>query len=315
MNPNMMGQIPDVPPVKELWKNEKSKYRHWIILFGVSIIAVFILLLLGVIMSAINETSIKISVHEWFKTHLGFVNGTTEAQKVKALDNATTSYFRDIIIYGSVKVFIVFVGVVLYIYTIIISYKNNSFSHISKWSTFVIGFSAIIGVVQLFQIRGKPIFEYSEGIYDFVMYLIPIVIFIFISIPLNKIRRLFQISERTEAFKNSPQYDNYKQQMDSMQNMGQPMNGPMGPMGPMGPFGPINQPPVNNFSNTGSIIKDQTFSNEIKQKTGYEKRMKELTSMKVDELKKIAKKLSISGYYVMKKSELIDSIIRLSESN
>ena len=33
MNPMMNPNIDSYPTVAELWKNEKSHYRHWIIIF------------------------------------------------------------------------------------------------------------------------------------------------------------------------------------------------------------------------------------------------------------------------------------------
>ncbi|NQZ65770.1 MAG: Rho termination factor N-terminal domain-containing protein [Mycoplasmatales bacterium] len=334
INPNMMGQMSDVPTTKELWKNEKSKYRHWVILFGISILSIFILLLTSFILNLVNESSIKEAMTNWALNPDGTLSGKVSFDATFVRNNGGDAkvvaswvdsyYLRNTFWLGSIQIAVVFIGMILYGYTIYESYKNHSFAKISKIATFIVGLGAFIGIFKLFGLfRGGDtvIFQYPEGIYEFVLWFLPILIFIFISLPLNKIRRSFQISERYEQFKNSPQYEIYKNQMDAMQNgqfnqgMG-PMG--MGPMG-MGAYGPMNQP-MGNPNNPTPPTNNPTSSTEEntkpkKELSDKEKKIKELSKMKIVDLKKIAKKLMISGYKTMKKSELIDAISRLTENN
>ncbi len=330
INPNMMmGQMQDVPTTKELWKDEKSKYRHWIILFGVSLLVIFSLLLTSFILNLANENSIKQAMINWaikpdgqLTGNVGFnaasIQGKTNAQLLSLVSDWANNYYtRNTLTLGSIQIVIVFIGVVLYFYSIYESYKKQSFAKISKVATFVVGIGALIGFFKLFSLMtnnsNRIIFEYPEGIYEFILWFLPLLIFIFISIPLNKIRRSFQISERYEAFKNSPQYEMYKQQMDAMKN-GQ-FNPGMNGMGSMGPFGPINQP-TNQAAAQPNTQPNNSNPNPVKKElTKKEKKHAELSKMRIVDLKKIAKKLSISGYTSMKKTELVNAILRLTESD
>ena len=297
----------DVPTTKELWKKEKPEYRQWIILFGIGMIVIFAMLLAGIIMNVKNEVNIKKSLFAWAQTHLSIPADIKD--KETYMHNWASYYWKmSLVMIQSVKLFFVFIGIVLYTTTVYHSYKQKSFSKISKWATFVVGFGAFMGVWQLFSlISSSPLFSYSEGIFDFINFIFPIVIFAFVSIPLNKIRRSFQISERMEQIKNSPQYKSMQEQMKS--NQQNPMGNPYGYNNPYGPSTVNNnmQQPVSPVVNP-VVDKEQENSKKNNKIT-------KLNNMKINELKEIAKKLSISGYYYMKKSELVQAIIRITEEN
>ena len=107
------------------------------------------------------------------------------------------------------------------------------------------------------------------------------------------------ISERVEAVKNSPQYKAYMEQMEQMKN------GTVSPSN-MGPYGPV----------AATVTPKEKTEEEIKReetKAKIEKRKAELNDMTLVDLKEIAKKLSLSGYSTMKKEELIENIIRITE--
>ena len=323
MNPNMMGmgmapgQVPDVPTTKELWKNEKSQYRHWMILFGIGILAIFALMLVSLILGLINETSIKESIAKWGMSNQDRITdhpdaiAPTKMQEI-AKDFASEYWRTHIVIYTSVKTALVFIAVVLFADTIIKSYKGKTFAKLSQWATFVVGFSAIFGVYELFGLissKNQVIFSYGEGIFQFILFIIPPFIWFFISRPVNKIKRTFIISERVEAFKASPQYAQMQEQMNQMQN-GQVQPGAMGPFGPM-PQAPVNPGQTQASSQPAAQAPNPAIKKEL---TPQEKRRKELSAMDLAELKEVAKKLSISGYSTMNKKELIESIIRISEA-
>lgn len=296
INPNFMNQgmfsPQNVPTTKELWKNEKSKYRVWIVLFGLSILAILVLSLVGLILNSSNKGEVINNLISWGKSpssNLRFAQGVD--QEIAINNWANRFYRNDLIITPSIKVTILFIGLVLYISTIIDCYRKKTFSVISKWSTFVIGVGAIIGVYQLFTLyNGTPIFSYAYGIYNFIGYIAPILVFIFVSVPINKIRNQFLISERITKLKNSPEFKNFQNQMKNNQN----------PMASISPFinPAFNQTPKTNDENEANVNNNSNFQ--------------KLKKMKIIELKAIAKKLSISGYNMMKKDELIDSILRVS---
>lgn len=296
INPNFMNQgmfsPQNVPTPKELWKNEKSKYRVWIILFGLSILGIFVLSLIGLILNASDKDEVVKNLISWGKSPSSTLRFAQGVDQDIAINRWANKFYRnDLIIIPSLKVTILFIGLVLYISTIIDCYRKKTFSIISKWSTFVIGAGAIIGVYQLFNIYyGTPIFSYAYGIYNFIGYIAPILVFIFVSIPINKIRNQFLISERITKLKNSPEFKNFQEQMKNNQN----------PMGVVSPFmnPSFNQTQNNNEENTK--IKNNNSN------------LEKLKKMKIIELKTIAKKLSISGYKTMKKIELINSILRVS---
>lgn len=321
MNPNMFGQmgpgaLDAVPTTEKLWQNEKEKYRHWIILFAISILAIFALLIVGLVLNIAHETRIKHDLASWGYGKIEFsgadnpttgdlANPDPAATKYlpKLVDWASNTW-RSKVITQSLKAGFVGIGVVLFASTVYQSYQNKSFAKISGWATMTVGLGAIMGVWQLMSMwihKDYSIFSYSEGIYDFILYILPIVVFFFVSRPLNKIKRQFAYAERVQMIKQSPQYQQMMQQAESMRNgTGQPNMGPMGPMGQPMPMGPTAATPA----------KAAPVPKELTEK---EKRVKELSSMKIAELREIAKKLSLSGIDEMKKAELIDAIIRVSE--
>ena len=313
MNPNMFGgmpmQLPKVPTPSELWENEKEKYRHWIILFGLAIIAIAALFLTSLILTVVRENEIKDDLFKWGNGKLHFTDVDPKKDPTKYADELhkwADSYWRNqLIVFTSIKFGFAIIGVVLYIQTVIQAYQRKSFSKLSSWASFVIGICALFGVFQLFYMAfseaNRVVFSYPEGIYDFILYILPIVAWFFISRPIAKIKRTFMYSERIEMIKKSPQYQQMQQQMESMQN-GQ-MN-----VGGMGPFGPTMPTQQTNVVNPEE-------GNKVKELTKKEKRYNELRTMTVDQLREVAKKMSISGYSTMKKSELIEAINRLSNDN
>ena len=297
VDPNFMNQgmfsPQNVPTPKELWKNEKSKYRVWIILFGFSILGILTLSLIGLILNASNKDEVVKNLISWGGSPSSTLTFSKGVDQEIAINNWANRFYRnDLIITPSIKVTVLFIGLVLYISTIIDCYRKKTFSAISKWSTFVIGVGAIIGVYQLFTIwNGTPIFSYAYGIYNFVGYIAPILVFIFVSIPINKIRNQFLISERITKLKNSPEFKNFQEQMKNNQN-------------PMAGVSPFINPSFNQVP--------KTSSEENKANVNENSNLQKLRKMRIAELKVIAKKLSISGYNTMKKDELIDSILRVS---
>ena len=317
MNGMAQGQVPNMPTTKELWKHEKEKYRHWIILFGIGILVIFALFLTSLILSIVNEASIKEHIRVWGYGKAQFAgidpkgkiiyDGSDYDLAVK--DWASSTWTKENIIYTSIKAGLSGIGVILFVSTTYNAYQKKSFARLSAWASFAIAICALIGVYEIismaWQEYPKVVFQYPEGIFLFILYIIPIAIWLFVSRPIAKIRRTFLMAERIEAFKNSPQYQQMQEQMSQMQN-----GGNINPAA-MGPFGPQSQPQTGP-AGTPTAAPTQPVKREL---TPKEKRIKELQAMNISNLKEIAKKLSISGYTSMKKAELIDNIVRISESN
>ena len=298
MNP-LLGQLPDVPPVKELWKREKSQYRVWIILFGVSILTILSLLITSIILTQIGSGKEDI-INKWYQYY------SNEFRDHAAKDNANASFNWNQTVMPSIMVAMVGIGAMLFLTTTIKAYQKQNFAFISNWSTFSVGLGAMVGFVQLMrQIQAPHLVTPVNtvgGIVMLIAYILFIVIWIMASMPLVKIRREFQLSMRIEAIKNDPRYQ------AAMANPAAGAGMQQGPYG-MGPImgaqmatptqpGTENQTPQPNMNNV---------------KTKEDKRREALENMTVAELKKVASKLSISGHKDMRKAELIDAIMRISK--
>lgn len=320
MNPNMMGMgmqmgnLPNVPTTKELWENEKNKYRHWIILFGISIILIFSLYLVSVILHAINKSSIETSIKNWLDNNT-IINNIDKTKDPVRFDAEVTrivdSFWKQKIIWGSFDLTLSTTALVLFAQTTYQSYQRKSFSKLSSWASFTVALVAIMGAFELLQMAWQEfpriVFHYNEGIYAFMLYIIPIAIWLFISRPISKIKRVFMISERVEMIKNSPEYQNFTQQMNQYQS------GNIDPKN-MGPFGPTTQTNNTKTNNTNASSDAKTDDKKVEPiLTPKQKRRKELEEMTISDLKEIAKQLSLSGYSSMNKKELIENIMRISE--
>ena len=309
----MMGQLPQVPTPEELWKDEKSKYRVWIVLFGLGILAMFALVLVGMILTMINPGSaqhsgsgVKNDIYNYLENQFPDKGGSWWQE-------TTNQWFsRRLVIYPAIKIGFLFIAGMFYIQTVVDSYKRKSFARISVWSTLVISVVAMFGGYEIFQLiwGNKIVLQFSTGIFMFTSYLLSIVIWVTISIPINNIRKTFAVSERVTALKNDPAY---QQMMEQAQNMAQNpgMNPGMNPyFNPMSAMQqPVQhkvQPNATPNSNVNTPVQPVELSKD-------QKRAKELEKLTIVELQQVAKKLSLSGYSSMKKKELIDAIIRVSQ--
>lgn len=115
----------------------------------------------------------------------------------------------------------------------------------------------------------------------------------------SKIKRVFAASARIEQLKNDPNFQAYQQQMQQM----------MGGQAPMGPFGPAVQPPVENAPDAQQAPAGVAAA---AQQPKVSDEQAKLEAMTLANLKKVAKKLSISGSDKMDKKELIEAILRVS---
>ena len=323
MNPNMMGMqaLPNVPTTKELWKNEKDKYRLWIVMFAITLTAITALAIVTFILGLVNSGSIEHDIRASLSGNQP--DKITDPVKIHDWENEVTNSF----LVGKFKVFpgiiagLLLIGLVMYVVTLVDAYKRKSFSKISKWTTLVISIGTFYGIYMLVSMawqHGSVLFDVKpEGIIVFMLYVSSILVFIGGSMQVSRIRKKFAISERVEQIKASPQYQAMKAQMDQYQANGQgPMMNPMGGMGPMGPVSTPQPATPSTPANAGQTVvgeKPTVVQPAVKRELSpLEKQTKKLSAMKMDDLKSLAKKLSISGYSTMKKTELVNNIIRIT---
>ncbi|WKX02657.1 Rho termination factor N-terminal domain-containing protein [Candidatus Mycoplasma mahonii] len=312
INPQMFaqgGQLPNVPSVKELWKKEKSEYRQWILIFGIGILIIFALMCTSMIMNLLSETSIKSSLEQNFKD-----NGTYKLDKIPSFVDQT--WREQFLMLPSIKVAFIGIGIILFIITTIQSYNEKSFAKLSGWSTMVIGIGTLLAAFNLFQMMWSRNARASMldinirgGVFAFINNFLIIGVYFGASIKVSKIKRVFAISERVEQLKNDPQYQAQMNMFRNMQN-NQGMNTNNAP------FGPTNSGRTDgaaSFNGNVAAPMQGAPKETVIEKMSQER--KDLLEMKVEDLKEVAKKLSISGLSKMTKKELIDNIMRVTSSD
>ena len=297
-----MGQMPELPTIKELWKNEKSKYRQWMILFAIGVAVVFALLLTSAIFNLIGRADIEKALNKKYNEYYA-AGSSALREAIKSIGYTVNVYYIGL---PMVQAVFVGIGLILFIVTLFESYKEKNFGKISGFSTMIIGagaFMAFFQLIRLFWSHGGT-FDNPGGIFQFVNYFLLIGVYFGGSSQVSRIRRTFIMSERIAKIKASPEYQQAQQQAQAMMNGQAPTNPIANPYGPAGVGTPMGSPKVNA---TGEVVK--SVEPEIS------KERQELEKMSVSNLKKVAKKLSISGYSTMKKPELIKSILRVTSSN
>lgn len=297
IDPKMvMGQMPNVPSQEELWKNEKSKYRQWIILFGISLLIIFVIYFIGFILNVVYSEENKANVADFLLDNSNGKMTLSEAQNTA--DNYVLYQLQ--ILPGLISVMLL-AALGIYLLGVFNSYKAKSFVKLYVYPTFIIGFGALIGAYQVISqfIYGSLDFQTKGGIYHFIStILFPIVWFV-VSRPVSRIRGTFYMSKRINELKNSPEYLQMQRQLNEALKGSQGM--------PLGMFGPM--PTAS--SDTAVINADDQATALIEQKIAEEQ--SKLEQMSITDLKAVATKLSISGAESMSKTELINNILRVSK--
>lgn len=302
INPQMMGMggFPDVPTVEELWKQEKSKFRHWIILFGIAIIALTGLAITTLVLSFVYKGDIEHKIADALKTTVN----NSEVER-KMLWSIFVPYITDAVAF--------LFGTVYYLITVRESYKKKSFAYLSQWSTFIVGFAAMISAWNLLSLAWSHSLtsyttELATGIFSMTFNVLAIVIYFIVSTPVAKIRKTFQISARVEELKKDPQFRAMQDQLNNLRNGGQPgmNNGAYGPGFGAGQAQAKPTPP-GATPNAAQPVKPA--------QPAVSPEEKKLRGMSVKDLKSVAKELSISGYSTMQKQELINAIIRVTKED
>ena len=305
INPQMMGMgnLPNIPTTKELWKNEKSKYRHWIILFSVAILS---LLTLSVVSLFLNGFLFKDSIDFIFQKYSSEENSPSRSE-------VSSRLFVNILLIIAIQVLAFFIGAIMFFKGIFDSYKSKSFERLSSIPSLFMGVTLFIAFLRVFLVFGDSPFRsfyvsQSQGILYFVLQVCIIVVFFSISIQVNRIRRLFTLSSRIEEFKKSPQYQMMQKQSEYMQSAtNNPNNFNQKNSSPYAP--PAAAVALSQSENNNQIKDEEKPENKI-----LSKEEQKLNKMKINSLKKVASKLFISGFEEMNKQELIKAILRVTQN-
>ncbi len=292
INPHLMGlnNFDNVPTPKDLWKNEKQKYRHWIILFGIGLFVVLAFYLTGAVLNIVNKDSIILALQEQYKD---FPKSETLVQN---------AWITQHLVFPSLIISLLSIGLFLYVITITKSYLHTSFAQISLLSISVISFGALFSFIQLIMflisLSRKPFnFNSMGSIFIFITSILFIVVYFTSATKVNRIRRQFAYSEYVQKLKTDERFINFQDHLKNSM-----VNQSASPFAP-GIINPIvaPMPAANN---------QETKINDLKTNDQYEK----LNAMSIEKLQEIAIKLSISGVELMQKNELISTIIRVSSS-
>ncbi len=267
--------------VSELWENEK-KYRVWIISFIVSLFVLFSLYL--------SVTIICYVYSDFMITY--FIKIKIKDPKIFFRQNTIILIFMTIFL---------FLSLIYFTYSVFNSYKIKSFEKLDTISSFFLGFVSFFSFSNLVQqfIYG---FNLISGnwimVLVFILPFLIIPVWLLVSREIKKIKRLFFIAKRQEELNafyeaNGGQYG---------ANQVAPNQFPFG-----FPFQQNqNTKPVNS-KNTIDATSSQEFEKKAQRQT-------KLQLMTVSQLRKLADKLSISGNKDMKKPELINIILMVSQS-
>lgn len=299
INPQLMGlnNLDNVPTTKDLWKNEKQKYRHWMILFGIGLLAVFAFYSIGFIINLIEKQSIMTKLVEHYKD----LNSKNPEQM------ANSFWVQNFVIFPSFIISSLFIGIILYIVTIIKSYLKHSFAHFSMWLIYIVGFGALFSFINLVTILSDVNFwmQWTGSIFILITLILFIVFYFTTATKVSRIRRQFAYSEYIQKLRSDERFMKFQQNLQN--SMYQTGNSPIS-----NPFGPqILNPQSEGIQQNKAINQNVPIPIDIKMHKQYTK----LSAMALDKLKEIGKKLSISGAESMQKDELIETIIRVSKKD
>ncbi|MGL5590975.1 MAG: hypothetical protein ACRDCH_02800 [Metamycoplasmataceae bacterium] len=274
MFPEAMNSA-NMKKVSELWEEEK-KYRWWIIGFATSLVVLFLLNLIFIIFAYVNETALITA----FK---GFANTN---------ENQAKELFETITIFCLMWTIAFFLSSIAFIYSIFNSYKIKSFEKLDSFSSFFLGFQTFYSFLSIFNLRNP---DYNDNTFMILYFMLPLLsapVWLLLARQVKKIKRSFFIAKRQEEITAFYQA-----------NQGQ-----MGNNGFQSPFGfPFQQPAQQEPINASQVV-DENF--EAKQDPKYSK----LEKMSLEQLRKIADRLSISGIEEMTKPELIKIILSVTQT-
>ncbi|MGL5617945.1 MAG: Rho termination factor N-terminal domain-containing protein [Metamycoplasmataceae bacterium] len=266
----------NIKKVSELWEEEK-KYRWWIIGFAASLVVLFLLNVSFVVFAYVNEDSLITAFKSFYQTN-------QEAQAKQLFETITITCITWTIA--------LFLGSIAFIYSIYNCYKIKSFEKLDSFSSFFLGFQTFYSLFFVFNYRNGEFFDNTFMIFYFVLPLLSIPVWLLLARQVKRIKRSFFIAKRQEeitAF--------YQSNQEQIVNNGF-----------QSPFGfPFQQPTQQSPVDANQVV-DEHF--EVKQDPKYFK----LEKMSLEQLRKIADRLSISGIDEMTKPELIKIILSVTQT-
>lgn len=294
--------LPQVPSVSELWKNEKSKYRHWVILFAVALV---VLLALSVVAIVLNVKGME----DWVAKPKYYLDENSNKVEFTA-DEKRRAFIVQYIVPGAIRAVFFVLAIIFFAITITKVYKQKNFAHLSQWATLAVAISAIMSIWELFSIAFSKdsiqgyATETSGGLYSLIFSIAVIVIWLLVSMPMVRIRKIFALSQFVEDRRKDPVWQQQKAQYEAMMRAAGQIN--PGAFGASA-FGPQVTPAQPAPAENGETVTPATPEVEPERK-----RLEGLSEAK---LKKVAKELSISGSENMKKDELIEAILRVTKGD
>ncbi|WBP84098.1 hypothetical protein [Mycoplasmopsis edwardii] len=265
----------------DLWKNEKSHFRIWIIIFSVFWTLISLLSLSILIYMLADKTAIVNFLHDG-------LSKTNEKPSLSMAERAFWTRFIIEFISASIPVSIL----VTFGISIFKSYKTKTFINISSWALIVSkihGFLSIINLISFFTSGNKISDQKTFQVVYLVITLIIVVLSIFqlfvVSWNITQIKRLFIMKEMEIKAKEFMEQFNKSIQNNEFQNA----------------FG-MN---VNPFNNVKEEVKTEEAQEVDKAK---EEAVKKILELPNEQLYKMAEMLNIFGYKEMTKEELAEII-------
>lgn len=304
INPQLMGlnNFDNVPTTKDLWKNEKQKYRHWMILFGIGLLAVFVLYSIGFIINLIDKELIMQKL-------IAEVRKDTNISDPKSL--AESRFLTHFVIFPSIVVSSLFIAIILYVVTIIKSYLQHSFAHFSLWLIYIVSFGALFSFIQIVTMltSAKLLMQFTGSIFIFITLTLFVVFYFTTATKVSRIRKQFAYSEYIQKLKNDERFMKFQQNMQNSMGEGNMFGNTSWRNNP---FGPQSVNPQTSITDPNKAISTNLqVPIDIKMHKQYNK----LQAMSIEKLKEIGKKMSISGMELMQKDELVETIIRVSKKD
>ena len=283
MNPFFQA---DTPTTKEMWKNEPNKFRQWIILLGISLIVFLALTIAGLALVLADRDTLHASIEKAAAN----TNGISDPSKA-----ATQKIILSFIAAPAIMMVMTMVSIGLYASTLIKSYKSKTFSKLSGAAIFLpelIGMFSLFGAIWSSWNLITIVDKHPGALLTIASQYFSVVLLVF-AWQVSRIRKTFIHIERIEILKKSPEFQQMQAQMKSFVDAAQKGQTPSSAYGPTSNAQPAD------IKETSAEVKEAPEVTELKK-------------LKIEELREIASKLSISGSSKMSKDELVSTIIRVT---
>ncbi|TCG11098.1 Rho termination factor N-terminal domain-containing protein [Mycoplasma todarodis] len=286
MNPFFQA---NTPTTKEMWKNEPNKFRHWIILFGIAMAIFLVMTIAGLALVLSDKSTLQDSLSKAIAGTKGFTGDADQW--------ASRRILMSFIVMPIIMICMAIAGAVLYGMTLVKSYKNKTFARISAAAVYL---PEIVGLFSLFNAAFSSwsmisiVDNHVGAILSITSQWFAVILLIF-AMQVSRIRKTFIHIERMEELKKSPEFQQMQEQMKNFFNAAQ------SGQSPSAAYGPTPTPNAQSADIKETPVETQEAPEVV-----------ELKKLKIEELREIANKLSISGATKMSKDELVATIVRVT---